>query len=238
MAESAKPVFVLVHGAWHGGWCWRRLTPLLEAAGHRTVAVTLTGQGDRAHLIGPEVGLGTHIDDVVSTIEMEDLADIILVGHSYGGMVIGGAAEGVAPRIRRLVYLDALVPVSGQCAFDLNSPQFRERIECEARESGEGYKVAPRPDMLGITDAADRAWVEARLRPLPIGCFRAPLAAPRHAAAALLSTFILCTRFGFHDTAARCRAAGWAVVEIDCGHDAMILAPQALAELLISPACQ
>jgi pimeloyl-ACP methyl ester carboxylesterase len=238
MAERAKPVFVLVHGAWHGGWCWSRVTPLLEAAGHRTIAVTLTGQGDRAHLIAPDIGLGTHTDDVVGTIEKEDLADIVLVGHSYGGMVISGAADRVAPRIRRLVFLDGLVPAPGQCAFDLNSAQFRERMERETRESGEGYKVAPRADIFGITDDADRQWVEARLRPIPIGCFREPLAAPTRAAAALPSTFILCTRFAFHDTASRCRAAGWPVIEIDCGHDAMIVAPKALAEALLSPSCQ
>ena len=118
----SKPAFVLVHGAWHGGWCWTRVTPLLEAAGHRAFAVTLTGLGDRAHLSAPSVDLETHITDVVSMLDMDDLNDVVLVGHSYGGMVVSGAAERAWKRIRRLVYLDALVPKHGQSAFDLIQP--------------------------------------------------------------------------------------------------------------------
>jgi pimeloyl-ACP methyl ester carboxylesterase len=233
---ATKLTFVLVHGAWHGSWCWARVVPLLREAGHRVFAVTLTGQGDRAHLAGPAIGLSTHIEDVVATLEMEDLRDVVLVGHSYGGLVITGAAERSAERIRRLVYLDALVPNHGQCGFDLNSPQFRERLERDAQEHGDGYKVSPIIDILGITDPQDLAWVRARLRPLPIKAMEEKVHAPEKVKA-IPSTFILCKGFGFKSTADRCRAAGWPVLEIDCGHDVMILKPGELAQLLMSASC-
>jgi hypothetical protein len=151
-------------------------------------------------------------------------------------MVITGATEKAAPRLRRLVYLDALVPTDGQCAFDLNSAQLRERFEREALTTGEGYKVAPMStELLGISDPAEAEWVRARLTPLPIGCFRQPVRAT--AAQRIPSTFILCKHFGFQNTAQRCRAQGWPVLEIDSGHDAMITAPEALAELLLGPSC-
>lgn len=235
--DKWKPPFVFVHGAWHGGWCLNRLIPYLESAGHRTYAVTLTGQGDRAHLINPSIDLATHVTDVVSMLEMDDLTDIILVGHSYGGLVICGAAERAWTRIRRLVYLDALVPAHGQSGFDLNSPQFREKVEQDAKNNGDGYKVAPIESILGITDAEDLEWVRARLRPLPIGVFRQPVEAPTFASE-IASTYIHCTGFGFQATADRCRQAGWSVLEIDCGHDAMIIKPRELAELLLTADCQ
>jgi pimeloyl-ACP methyl ester carboxylesterase len=235
MTTSPRTTFVFVHGAWHGGWCWNRLVPLLEAAGHRALTVTLTGLGDRAHLCGPSIDLDTHVTDVASMLEMDDLNDVVLVGHSYGGMVISGAAERAWKRIRRLVYLDALVPDHGQCAFDLNSAQFRERLEREAKEKGDGYKIAPIVDILGIDDAEDLEWVRTRLRPHPMGTFSRPVDAPAFASR-IPSTFILCKRFGFGDTAERCRRKGWPVLEIDCGHDAMIVKPRELCELLVRAA--
>lgn len=233
--SSSKSTFVLVHGAWHGGWCWSRLAPLLQAAGHRALAVTLTGLGDRAHLSSPAIDLDTHVTDVASMLEMDDLDDVVLVGHSYGGMVISGAAERAWKRIRRLVYLDALVPAHGQSGFDLNSPQFRDKLEREARENGDGYKIMPMVDILGITDAADLEWVRARLRPQPIGTFRQPVDAPTFASR-IPSTFIMCKQFGFAATAERCRNSGWPVLAIDCGHDAMIVRPRELSEMLVGAA--
>jgi len=235
--DKSKSTFVLVHGAWHGGWCWNKLVPHLESAGHRTLAVTLTGQGDRFHLINPSIDLTTHVTDVLNTLEMDDLSDVVLVGHSYGGLVISGAAEQAWKRIRRLVYLDALVPRHGQSGFDLNSPQFREKLERDAKDNGDGYKVTPILDILGITDAQDLEWVRARLRPIPIGVFRQPVNAP-HFTSQIPSTYIHCTGFGFKTTADRCREAGWPVLEIACGHDAMIIKPPELAELLLSDNCQ
>ena len=237
MTTSRKPAFVLVHGAWHGGWCWRRLVPFLEAAGHRALTITLTGLGDRAHLASPAIDLNTHVADVVGLLDMQDLDDVVLVGHSYGGLVISGAAERAWKRIRRLVYLDALVPEHRQCGFDLNSPQFREKTEYDAKVNGDGYKITPIIDILGITDAETLEWVRARLRPQPIGTFSQPVDAPTFAPR-IPSTFILCKRFGFGATAERCRQRGWPVLEIDCGHDAMLIEPRRLSELLMSANCQ
>ena len=231
----SESTFVLVHGAWHGGWCWNRLVHFLQSKGHRAFAVTLTGLGDRAHLISPSIDLDTHVTDVVSLLEMNDLNEVVLVGHSYGGMVVCGAAERAWKRIKRLVYLDALVPQHGQSGFDLNSPQFREKLEKEALQKGDGYKIMPMADILGITDTADLEWVRARLRPHPIGTFRQAVEAPKFASR-IPSTFILCKQFGFSATADRCRQSGWPVLEIDCGHDAMIIKPQELSELLVSAA--
>jgi pimeloyl-ACP methyl ester carboxylesterase len=229
--------FVLVHGAWHGGWCWKKLTPLLQEGGARVYALTLTGLGERAHLISPDINLETHVNDVVDTLEMEDLTNVVLVGHSYGGMVISGVEARSPSRVRRLVYLDAVIPRSGQSLFDLNSPQFRERLEAGAAQHGEGYKVPPVREIIGVTDATDLEWLLPRLRPQPIETFRQPVQIP--AVENLTpSTYILCSQFGFHSTAARCRSMGWPVLEIDCGHDAMVIRPRELAALLTSPDCE
>ena len=120
--------FLLVHGAWHSGRCWERVAPLLEAAGHRVFAPSLTGYGDKAHLLGPEVGLDTHVDDVVRVITEEDLSDVILVGHSYAGLVVSSAANRIPERIAHLVYLDAMVPDDGESAVDVQ-PVTRHLIE-------------------------------------------------------------------------------------------------------------
>ena len=230
--------YVLIHGAWHGSWCWRRIIPLLSAKGHHVVAVTLTGLGDRTHLANADVDLDTHVTDVVAFLEMEDLSDVVLVGHSYGGMVITGVAERTADRIRRLIYLDALVPSHGQSAFDLNSDAFRERLEKEARESGDGFTFSPMsPDAMGITDSADAQWVRIRLTPQPIGTFRQPVDA-KERVPAIPATYILCTQFGLHETATRCKQNGWPVLEIESGHDVMVTKPNELADLLLSPECQ
>src|SRR5262245_38762532 len=121
--------FVLVHGAWHGGWCWKKVAPLLRQAGHEVYTPTLTGLGERSHLVHPEVRLETHIRDVLQVLEFEDLRDVVLVGWSYGGMMVPGVADRAAERLRHLVYLDADVPGDGQCSLDLEPPE--TRTECE-----------------------------------------------------------------------------------------------------------
>jgi pimeloyl-ACP methyl ester carboxylesterase len=168
-----RPPFVLVHGAWHGGWCWGRVAERLRAAGHRVFTPTLTGLGDRAHLIAPNVGLQTFIEDVVSTIDMEDLSDVVLVGHSYGSAVISGVADARAERIRRLVYLDSFMVQSGQSPFDQLPPDMVEARRASPIKApgsyGETFTMpAPAPSAFGIVDAKDAAWAASRLRPHPI----------------------------------------------------------------------
>src|ERR1700761_584532 len=142
---STMPTYLLVHGAWHSGQAWARVVPLLGMAGHRVLAPSLTGYGERAHLLSPEVGLDTHVDDIVRLIVEEDLHEGILVGHSYAGLVISGAANQVPDRIAQLVYLDAMVPEDGETAVDAQ-PVSQIMID-QAAQSGHGWRVPPLPQL-------------------------------------------------------------------------------------------
>ena len=140
--------FVLVHPAWHGGWCWRKVTPLVRAQGHEVHAPTLTGLGERAHLADPDISLATHIEDVVNVLEFEDLRRVILVGNSSGGMVITGVADRVPERLAQVVYLDAFVPEDGQSLVDLLSADHRQAMEALVKAEGQGWmlpRFAPLP---------------------------------------------------------------------------------------------
>src|SRR5262249_25595660 len=134
--EREMATFVLVHGAWHGGWCWRDVAARLRRAGHDVYAPSLTGLGERAHLARPGIALDDHVQDVVALLQMEALSDVVLVGHSYGGMVVTGAADREAARIRRLVYLDAFVPESGRCVLDYVVPERAAAMRREGEQVG------------------------------------------------------------------------------------------------------
>lgn len=136
--------FVIVHGAWSGGHAWRKVRPLLRAAGHEVFTPALTGLGERAHLANPDVDLDTHLGDVVGVLEYEDLHQVVLVGHSYGGVVITGVADRLASRLAELVYLDAEVPEDGQSEYDLLPPDERATYEEMARASEGGWRIPPR----------------------------------------------------------------------------------------------
>ncbi|GDY71817.1 hypothetical protein SAV31267_013020 [Streptomyces avermitilis] len=157
--------YLLVHGAWHSGQCWERVVPLLVAAGHRVVAPSLTGHGDKAHLLSPEVGLDTHVDDVVGLITEEDLTEVVLVGHSYAGLVISSAANQVPDRIARLVYLDAMVPQDGESAADV-LPVTQVLIDLAAK-SDIAWRVPPLPRC-----RRPRACSGSPTRRTPLGCAR------------------------------------------------------------------
>ena len=153
--------FVLVHGAWHGGWCWRRVALALRAAGEEVFTPTLTGLGERSHLLTPEVGLDTHIRDVAAVLHYEDLREVVLVGHSYAGAVITGVAEVAKDRLSTLVYVEGFMPDDGQCVFDQFPVPFRDRFRGLAEQSGDGWRIPATPallDVWGITDLADRQW--------------------------------------------------------------------------------
>jgi pimeloyl-ACP methyl ester carboxylesterase len=228
--------FVLVHGAWPGAWCWERVAPFLHSAGHVVVAPTLSGLGHRRHELTPDVGMQTHVADVLAALGSAGDRPVVLVGHSYGGLVLAGAASARPERIARLIYLDALVPEDGQSFLSYNSPGFAARAEAKAAESPGGLTVAPFPlAVLGVTDPADVAWAEPQLAPQPIRTWREPV----HVSArslAIPSTYIHAMRGSFAETAARCRRRGWPVLEIDSGHEPMITAPRALAQMLLGPA--
>jgi len=157
--------FVVAHGAWSAAWAWKKMRPRLRERGHELWTPTCTGLGERAHLASPDVNLDTHIEDVCALLVMEDLRDIILVGHSYGGMVATGVADREAARINRLVYLDAFVPRDGQSALDLHPPEMRERIR-SAVLNGDGWRLPPNP-LPPDTPEDDLAWMAPRRMPQP-----------------------------------------------------------------------
>jgi pimeloyl-ACP methyl ester carboxylesterase len=226
--------FVLVHGAWHGAWCWRRVLPALWSAGHRAFAVSLTGVGERAHIAPQAVTLETHIADVGNVIEAEELLDAILVGHSYAGMLITGVAQRSAMRLCHLVYLDAVVPAPGECWSSLQPEQ--TRVQRRRAIAEHGALPAPDPAVYGLT-GADAAWVARRQTPHPGAPYDTPLAFDADRIAALPRTFISCTAPSLatiDGSRARARALpDWTFIELATGHDPMISAPdQLVGELL------
>jgi pimeloyl-ACP methyl ester carboxylesterase len=239
--EVAMTTYVLVHGAWHGGWCWSRVARRLRAAGHEVHTPTLTGLGERAHLLTPEVGLDTHVRDVTAVLEYEDLHQVVLVGHSYAGSVIGGVAEVAAERLGRLVYLDGFVPADGESVFDHFPADYRDRFRTLAAEQGDGWRIPAVPTLLdawGITDAADRQWVGSLISDFPLRCFEQPARLPRDAAATLPRTYVAATAYPaaaavFAPQADRARREGWPYHELATGHDAMVSLPGPLTEILL-----
>ena len=223
--------FVLVHGAWHGGWCWRFVRPLLK--GHDVFTPSLTGLGERTHLARPDINLDTHIADVVSLLEMEDLRDVILVGHSYGGMVVTGAADRAHERIQRLVYLDAFVPENGKCLLDYVVPERAARMREEGEKAG---SVTPPPlSLWGITRQEHIDFIKPREARHPFGTMVQKIRLQGNTDR-LPKTFIYCSSpatGSFDQFAANYRhAPSWKFYELATGHDAMILMPERTAELL------
>ena len=178
--------FVVCHGAWSAAWAWKKVRPLLRAAGHEIFTPTYTGLGERAHQVARSINLETHIGDVLAVLDCEDLRDVVLVGHSYGGMVATGVADRAAERIAKLVYLDAFVPENGQSVFDMLPAQERTRRQEAARAEGDGWLLPPNPPP-SDTSAEDIAWITPRRRWQPIGTFAQPLVLKKqHQAAAYL----------------------------------------------------
>jgi pimeloyl-ACP methyl ester carboxylesterase len=185
--QTAAKTFVLIHGAWHGGWCWRKLTPLLQAGGHIVYTPTLTGLGERGHLLTREVGLSTHIEDVAAVLEFEDMHNAILVGHSYAGMVISGLSRDALKRVGQLVYIDAFLPADGDAVTKyMTAPP--------VREDGWRMPVPGKPPRFGVKDAQDVSWMEARLTDQPLKTFTQTVAVDEAVLATKRRTFIQCSK--------------------------------------------
>ena len=168
---AVKPAtFVLVHGAWSGGWCYHKVAARLRAQGHRVFTPTLTGQGERTHLLTGTVNLSLHIEDVLGVFHYEGLSGVVLAGHSYGGMVVTGVADRIAERIAALAYLDAFLPEDGQSLFDINIPANSQRFIANAGANG-GLSVPSPPAAFFNVNAEDAARVDALATPFPLGCF-------------------------------------------------------------------
>lgn len=227
--------FLVAHGAWSAGWAWKKMRPLLRARGHELFTPTHTGLGERSHLAHPGIDLDAHIADILAVLQFEDLRDVVLIGHSYGGMVATGVADRAAERISKLVYLDAFVPRDGQAVFDLIGDAGPERTREAARVHGEGWRVPANP-MPPDTSEADVAWAGPRRMLQPIKTFEQPLRLTG-AVDRLPRTYIYCTRPGpgdvFRQFADRARAeSGWRCHELDASHNPHITMPETLAALL------
>lgn len=227
--------FVLVHGAFHGGWCWTRVTARLRAAGHDVWAPSLTGLGERAHLATETTGLHTHVEDIASLIEAEELDDVTLVGHSYGGMVITGVGERLPGRLRRLVYLDAILPRHGESALDKIGMEFAKVLQARMEQGGPRPGV-PTADFFGVFAPDDVAWLHRQLRPHPRKAYTERHEGPDNRVAAIPRTYVYCDdpAMGPFDAAAKLRAdPKWQFHVLHTGHDAMVSDPQGVVDILL-----
>jgi pimeloyl-ACP methyl ester carboxylesterase len=234
----AMATYVLVHGGGHGGWCYQHVARLLRARGHEVYTPTLTGLGEREHLLSPDIDLDTHITDVVKVMQFEDLHNVILVGHSYGGMVITGIADRATERVGHIVYLDAANPENGQSLVDV-AELFMDAARAGARVvDGVELVLFPGNDPMGyygVTDPAQIEWMKTKLTPHPWKCFEQKLVLTNEAAMrAIPETHIVCTEtLPTRDVEALKASSEGRVWDIDTGHDLMISEPEAVAELLL-----
>lgn len=223
--------FVVAHGAWSAGWVWKKMRPLMAARGHALFTPTYTGVGERAHLAHRGINLDTHIADMLAVLEFEDLSDVILIGHSYGGMVASGVADRARGRIRHLVYLDAYAPEEGKSSHDYVPAERRDNAR---KNAVDGWKVPPAAPPAD-TSPEDMAWITPRRTPQPLQCFEqkmhfvnGPLTLPR--------TFIYAKKPNpgdyFRPFMERGRFEGWKVYEIDASHSPHVTAPEALMKIL------
>jgi pimeloyl-ACP methyl ester carboxylesterase len=229
---------VLVHGAWHGGWCWRRVADLLEKKGHKVFAPTMTGLGERSHLLSKDINLATHVTDIVNVIKWENLANIVLVGHSYGGSVISGVAEQAHDKIGSIVFLDAFVPQSGDSLAGSASQPVREAIAAVVQKGEIAMK--PVPAAVFRVNEKDRAWVDAMCTPHPVATLTDKITVTGARDKIAKRAYIRAKGYpsvpfdAAHDKLKT--TAGWKVYELPSGHDAMVDLPDQLAEILVEVA--
>ena len=230
--------YLLVHGAWHGGWCWRRVTDILQSAGHRVFTPTLTGLGERAHLATPDVDLDCHINDVLGVIDMEELDDVILCGHSYGGQVITPVLDQRVEKFCAAVWLDAFVSEDGKSLMDGWPPERAQSVREAVAKSGDGWKMPPMPpEYFGVMNSDDAAWVTRRCVPQPLNTFTQPV----HLTGAwekVAKKMYLLTELHPNSSFERfsvplSKKPDWDVRSVKSGHDVMIDTPELLAEILL-----
>jgi pimeloyl-ACP methyl ester carboxylesterase len=224
--------FVLVHGGWHGGWCWKKVVPLLHTAGHNVFTPTLTGLGERAHLLTPAIDLTTHVRDILGVLEYEDLQRVILVGHSSGGMLLSDIAEQAATRVAHLVYLDAFLPEPGKAVRNYADGV---ALDEEVRVHGDGWRLPLRFTLenLGVTDSADVAWMAPRLGDHPYKTMTQPAQVTPDRLHSRQRTYIQTTP-GFEEHAERAKRWGFGYFELlSGGHDVMVTKPAELVKIFL-----
>lgn len=230
--------FVLVHGAWQGGWCWTRVASLLRQSGHDVFTPTMTGLGERAHLLDRKTDLATHIQDILGVLQCEELSDVVLCGHSYAGVVITGVADKASHQIRSLVYLDALVPTDGQTVLDILPAEAASSHQETARTSGSGFRVPPAPAEAFSVNAQDRAWVDRQSVDHPLKSFEQPIRLEGKWQQVDRKVYIYATGWSpgigkpFFERAQQ--EAGWETLSLACGHDVMIDMPEQLTQTLLA----
>jgi pimeloyl-ACP methyl ester carboxylesterase len=232
-AQATRQVFVLVHGAWHGGWCWRRVSDLLETKGHKVFSPTMTGLGACSHLLNKDVNLTTHITDIVNFIKWEDVSDIVLVGHSYGGYIVSGVAEQLADKIGSIVFLDAFVPESGESLAAGASQPVKDAIAA-ALDRGE-HAIKPVPAAVFRVNEKDRAWVDAKCTPHPIAALTEKIALTGARDKIGKKSYIRAAGYPsvpFDAALAKAKSNSWKTFEMTAGHDAMVDEPDKLADIL------
>jgi pimeloyl-ACP methyl ester carboxylesterase len=235
--NARRHTFVLVHGAWHGGWCWRDVKYILEDAGHRVFAPTLTGLGEKSHLRSPDINLDTHIQDITNLLIWEELTDVILVGHSYGGVIISGVCDALKNRVSHAVYLDAIVPQDGDTVLPGGT---KEIAEARFGPLIDGYLAPPsQPATFGVPDSMPEAlaWVQRRVTPHLLGTWIQPINLPNGGSDGIPRTFVFCADKPPLSPAQLARLRNfqsdptWDYAELPCGHDAMVILPDETANL-------
>lgn len=229
--------FVLLHGAFHGAWCWRLVEPILRQAGHQVFTPTQTGVGERAHLLSRDITLDTFVQDLVAVLETEELEQAILVGHSFGGNALTGAAARIPDRIRSLIYLDSQVPQSGRTSLDAMLPEVAAERRRQAFKTGGISVDPPDPSYFGVPPGPGADWVRRRMTPHPFGTFDSAITFEGPPGNGLACTYVFCTEPVYAPLApSRDRARqvpGWNWRDLAASHDAMVTHPQETAALLM-----
>ncbi len=238
-ARSAQKTFVLVHGTFAGGWYWRRVSDLLEKGGHKVFSPTLSGLGERSHLMSKDINLDTHIADVVNVFKWEDLADVCLVVHSYGGWVGSGVVEQIGNRLSSIVWLDAFKPEDWHRPVDFTNEGFRKLITGAAEKNEASFAPPPKLPPVFVNEK-DRDYVDSKLTPQPIGTYFQPIKLSGAREKVVKKTYVRATKFPsppFDKALAECKAdKSWTTLEANAYHIVMLDEPQWLADTLVTAA--
>ncbi|CFQ45861.1 alpha/beta hydrolase [Yersinia aleksiciae] len=236
---SGKKTFVMTHGAFHGGWCWRDVAAILRSKGHLVYTPTYSGLGERAHLLNNEIDLNTFIEDVMAVIECEELQNVVLVGHSFGGYVISGVADRMGDRIGSMIYLDAPMGTNGKSVLDEAPPDVRKaRTDAAIDVFGTRAIATPPATAFGLSDPQQIAWVNRRMTAMPFKAYETPLKLNGIPGGNFPKKFIHCVHPVLPNivpSAVYAKNNGWDYHELQTGHEAMITLPEQVAALLLAP---
>ena len=235
--KNNKPHFLLIHGAWHGGWVWNEISDILRYQRYSVSTPTLTGLGEKKHLLSSKITIETFIEDVVNHIIFENLNNIILVGHSFAGSVISGVADRLKDRIQKLIYFDAMILIDGQKPFDITPKEtVEQRIEL-AKKFGNNISIpAPSADAFGVFDIKKSLLLEEKLTPHPLSAFQSKLVLKNEVGNGIPLSYIFCTKPVYKSLESSrevVRKMKWPIFELNAGHDAMLTHPKETLNLLM-----